>query len=209
MEEYYSRLKKLNENIDNCLGVITGNFSPYTDNFRDKDYLRLKTALQDLNNILTLKLSFNFLETLSKTFNFSENQLKAEIDKLDKISPNSKGFDINISEPEKILAEVKCITPIKGKNRFNAAQKKNLFIDAYKLKYKKAEINQSEYYKFLVIQDFGTSTDLAIEALLNYKSLKLNSERTNRMEVVNDLIFLKGQFSKIDLNKDKIYIIKK
>ena len=205
-QNFEGRLKHLNEKIDNTLSVLTGNYSNFTENFTAKNYLRLKSTLSDINNILTLKLTFNFVDTLCVKFGMSEETKQNWKTKIDGIGPNTKGFDIEFDNPIKILAEVKCINT--ESNRFSAIQKKNLFIDAYKLKYKECQIDQAEYYKFIVVLDCGKETDNSIESLLNYKSKILNEERTKRMQVVNDIIFLKEDFKKEELKKDKIYIIK-
>ena len=205
-KNFETRLKYLNEKIDNTLGVLTGDFSNFTENFTTKNYLRLKSALSDVNNVLTLKLTLSFVDTLCEKFNLSDETKLEWKTKIDEIGPNTKGFDIDFENPIKILAEVKCITT--ENNRFSAIQKKNLFADAHKLKYKEYKINQAEYYKFIVVLDYGNETDKCVEALLNYKSKKLNEERTRRMQVVNDIVFLNGSFRKEELNKDKIYIVK-
>ena len=205
-QNFESRLKKLNEKIDNKLGVLTGNFSNFTKNFTTKDYLRLKSTLSDVNNVLTLKLTLSFVDTLCEKFDLSEETKLDWKTKIDAIGPNTKGFDINVENPIKILAEVKCITT--ENNRFSAIQKKNLFIDAHKLKYKECNIDQSEYYKFIVILDSGNETDNCIQALLNYKSKILNEERTKRMQVIKDIIFLNENFRTAELSKDKVYIVK-
>lgn len=205
-ENFETRLKHLNEKIDNTLGLLTGNFSNFTENFTTKNYLRLKSTLSDVNNVLTLKLTLSFVDTLCEKFELSEETKLDWKTKIDGIGPNTKGFDIDVQNPIKILAEVKCITT--ENNRFSAIQKKNLFIDAHKLKYKECNIDQSEYYKFIVVLDCGNETDNCIEAFLNYKSKKLNEERSKRMQVVEDIIFLNENFRIEELNKTKVYIIK-
>ena len=205
-DNFENRLKHLNEKIDETLGVLTGNYSNFTEKFTTKNYLRLKSTLSDVNNVLTLKLTLSFVDTLCEKFYLSEETKLDWKTKIDAVGPNTKGFDINVENPIKILAEVKCITT--ENNRFSAIQKKNLFIDAHKLKYKECNIDQSEYYKFIVILDSGNETDNCIQALLNYKSKILNEERTKRMQVVKDIIFLNENFITSELNKDKVYIVK-
>jgi hypothetical protein len=208
MNNLNSRLKKYNDNLNLTFGDITGKYEPFTDKFTNDDYIKLKKSIQDIHNILTLKLTLNFIETIGELFNFPKGitqKLKVESDE---ISPNARGFDIKIDNPTKILAEVKCITPENEKDRFNAAQKKNLFKDAIKLKLKEHSFNTEDYYKFIVILDFGTSTDEAIEAILKYDSKKLNNEREDRMTVLKHLIYLTDNWNKNDLDKSKIYIVK-
>ena len=205
-KNFEGRLKTLNDKIDNSLGVITGNYTNFTEKFTAKNYLRLKSTLSDINNVLTLKLTFAFIDFLGEKFNFSQETVKDLKYKVDKVGPNTKGFDIEFNEPIKILAEIKCIDSEIGK--FSAIQKKNLFIDAYKLKYKESLIDKSDFYKFLVVLDCGNGTDKSIKSFLNYKSVKLNDERNRRMKVLSDIAFLNNKFDFKDLNKDKIYIIK-
>lgn len=207
MEKYYSRLNELNSKIDKVLHLITGDFNTnFTEQFTENHYKKLKNALSDVHNVLTLKLTFKFIELL-KDFGLDESEIEKEKKKIDSISPNSKGVDVKIDQPIKVLAEIKCIIPDK-KNRFNAAQRKNLFLDAIKLRYKNLGFDSSEYFKFLVIQDNGVETDEAIISFLNYKPTKLNSERQNREIILEDLVYLKDFENIKELEKSKIYIIK-
>jgi hypothetical protein len=208
MKEYYSRLNALNENINNAIGEITGNYFPYTDRFTNKEYLLLKIAIQDIHNVLTLKLTLNFLDTIQDKFDIPFEIIDRFRGEIDLKKPNSTGFDIVLPSPINVIAEVKCIIPTKDKNRFNAAQKKNLFKDAYKLKTKPSKINKDDYYKFLVILDCGESTDESIEALLKYEAQKPNDERNNRMDVLNHLIFKNEPWNVKDLDKSNVYIVK-
>lgn len=205
-QNFEGRLKTLNNKIDNSLSVLTGNYTNYTEKFTAKNYLRLKSTLSDVNNVLTLKLTFSFIDFISEKFDFSQDTILDLKNKINEIGPNTKGFDIEYTEPIKILAEIKCIDSETGK--FSAMQKKNLFIDAYKLKYKESKIDKNDYYKFLVVLDCEKGTDDAIKSFLNYKSVKPNDERNRRMQVLNDFVFLNENFNVNDLNKDKIYIVK-
>lgn len=205
-EKFESRLKHLNDKIDNALSVITGNYANHTKNFSNKNYLLLKSTLGDINNVLTLKLTLSFVDTLCEKFELSEETKLEWKTKIDGIDPNAKGFDIDFDNPIKILSEVKCVKT--ENNSFSAIQKKNLFIDAHKLKYKECNIDKSKYYKFIVVLDCGEQTDKCIEAFLKYKSKILNEERVKRMQVINDLVFIDESFKIENLNKDNVYIIK-
>ena len=148
----------------------------------------------------------SFVDTLCEKFELSEETKLEWKTKIDRIDPNAKGFDIDFDNPIKILSEVKCVTT--ENNSFSAIQKKNLFIDAHKLKYKECNIDKSKYYKFIVVLDCGEQTDKCIEAFLKYKSKILNEERVKRMQVINDLVFIDESFKIENLNKDNVYIIK-
>ena len=97
-EKFETRLKHLNDKIDNALSVITGNYANYTENFSTKNYLLLKSTLGDINNVLTLKLTLSFVDTLCEKFELSEETKLDWKTKINGIDPNAKGFDIDFFE---------------------------------------------------------------------------------------------------------------
>ena len=86
--------------------------------------LQLKKLLSPINNYITLKATYAFLNWLATHTELVNeavlSQTKAEINSK---SENSNGFDIMIPKDSPIIfAEVKCYNPVKGKERFGSAR---------------------------------------------------------------------------------------
>lgn len=177
-DNFYSRKEILNNNINEVLNRITHNENVnFTANFTEEDYLILKNALGSIHNYLTLNLTFKFIEKLKEIFsNLTDENIETEKNKIDRIGPNTNGFDIKIDAPIKLLAEIKSINPVKEES-FGQAQKSSLYDDLYKLKYKetKVKINQADYYKFLVVQNYNNKN--AEKAVYKFKELHFNKAK--------------------------------
>lgn len=120
-----------------------------------KDFMDLKAFLSDVNNIITLKLTLGFIETLALIFGFSESEKATVIEAVQAVSPNANGFDIEIREPVKLVAEVKGNIPVKNGAVFGAAQKKGILKDLHSLKNGKTKsvVLPDDFYKFMVLPD--------------------------------------------------------
>lgn len=64
-----------------------------------KDFIELKSVLNNINNIITLKLTLKFVDRIALLFNFSDEDKEKVIDKIQNTSPNTNGFDIEIEKP--------------------------------------------------------------------------------------------------------------
>ncbi|NOT91026.1 hypothetical protein [Ferruginibacter sp.] len=202
-----SREKKLNTELNNFLCNLTGENIDYVTKLNSNNFIELKRVLQDINNILTLKLSFKFIDELQRHFNFSEEWNSRNKEKIDRVNPNTKGFDIKIDTPIKIIAEIKCNVPCNSNGtRFEAAQKREIFKDAHKLMHKTLD-ETKEYFKFLVLLD-NNNLNGAVTALLNYKAQKTNQERENRMLVKDLMKVFENTFKLDELSTNFIYIYK-
>ena len=95
----------------------------YYDSLTTKDFIELKAILSNINNIITLKLTLKFVDFLTSLFKFSAESKENIINSIQNINPNSNGFDVEIENPVKIVAEVKGNFPINNGNSFGAAQK--------------------------------------------------------------------------------------
>lgn len=118
-------------------------------------FLGLKTVLSDINNILTLKVALAFTDWITAHLGLS----KASIDKINSqilgTKPNANGYDIELTDPVKLIAEVKCNIPINGGNVYGSAQKNGIAKDINGLinGKNKSSINPYDYLKFMVFLD--------------------------------------------------------
>ena len=102
------------------------------------------------NNIITLKLTLRFIDELPFLFNLSNAEKAEIIKKVQAVSPNANGFDIEIEKPIKLVAEVKGNIPIKQGVIFGSAQNDGIKKDLRSLKKgkKKSTTDPDGFYKF-------------------------------------------------------------
>jgi len=131
---YQGRLKNLKERLNKHLNILTGQEKDFFTILKQKELIELKTALSDINNILTFKATISAAKWIFNFFSINNTYKKDILKEIDKIKPNSNGYNIYISNPQKIIAEVKCIVPINGGDKYGAAQWNSILDDAIKLK---------------------------------------------------------------------------
>ena len=143
--------------------------------------LNMKDVFSSINNILTLKATYAFLDWLEKYTKFVTPD---DISKVKMVingqKENSNGFDVMFpNDYPKIIAEVKCNKILEGKNRFDAAQLDGILNDIDKLlnsgehkKVSNLKDKVKDAYKFLVIANVSDNIDAAIAGILNYEPRK-------------------------------------
>lgn len=207
MKQYQGRNTDLKNRINSHLSKLTGIHKDYYSGLDSSDLLELKTVLADIHNVLTLKMTNAAAKWLCRFFEFDKNTRKEVLENIDKASPNQKGFDIHIEKPYKIVAEVKCISPVNEGNRFGAAQRNAILDDLSKLKNGKESVpDTSLYYKFLFMIDLGERTEQAILALLKESKIRIEkSYRIERNEIKKYVRILSHQ-KPVELNVKDVYL---
>ena len=212
MKNYDGRKADLKNRINSHLKKLSRQDSDFDfySMMTQSDLIELKTVLADVNNVLTFKLTLTSAIWLCDFFDIDEYTKKNILETIDQIKPNTKGFDIHFPEPYKVLAEVKCISPVNNGGKFGAAQWNSILDDFHKLKNGKGNLlDTSEYYKFVFLIDLGDRTDQAITQLL--KTSKGTSDkpiRANRHEVKGHILLLTDLEKSADLSFDKVYLKK-
>jgi len=208
MRNYIGRNIDLKNRLNSHLKKLTGFDKDYFSTLRQNDLLDLKSVLADINNLLTLQMTNSAADWLCKFFQLDFSYRQIVLAKVDNTKPNTNGFDIHITNPQRIIAEVKCIVPINNGNKYGAAQWNSILDDAYKLKNGKGIISDtSDYFKFLFLIDIGQKTEQAISHLL--KQSKGTSDkplRANRHQVKNHISLLTDSDIIETLRLDKIYL---
>jgi hypothetical protein len=106
-------------------------------NIEERDYysgltteqmIDLKTALANINNIITIRLAFSLAGWICNRMKVTEEASKKIFEIIRSSKPNSNGFDIELSNPD-IVAEVKCNIPVNGGQVYGAAQQSGLSKD--------------------------------------------------------------------------------
>ncbi|HKC69865.1 MAG TPA: hypothetical protein VKG26_16635 [Bacteroidia bacterium] len=205
--EYIGRQNDLTSRLNKHLQKLTGLNNDFASSITETDLLDFKAVLSDINNLLTLKMTDAAVIWLCNYFEFDNVCKMAIFAKTNSAKPNSNGYDIHITESEKIIAEVKCIRPVNNGDKFGAAQYDSILNDIIKLKKGKGKVDTSSYYKFLFLIDLGEQTDKALFDFLKLSKTSKNKPlRAERQEVKKNALLLFDSVKKRDLSVDKIYI---
>ena len=188
-----------------------------------RDFIDLKKACSDINNIVTLKVTLEFVSFLKDVNLIDAKQKSAIEEKIENTSPNSNGFDVEFyDKTKKIVAEVKCNIPVKS-SRFGAAQKKGIYKDIINLwngktKSKLTCKELKEYYKFLVllksdsiseaikhilpeVNDVGKGKEHPSKAFLS----QMNGKPVAELKDIN--VTLLDKNAQTSFNTDTIYVV--
>jgi len=183
MRESFDRERYLKDQLNIFLEQGLG--LPNNDYYSNLDidgFLQLKSILSGINNILTLKVSLAFAHWITKRLNLNQETTNRIISQITTTKPNANGYDIEISEPVKLIAEVKCNVPINGGNIYGSAQKNGISKDIQALinGKSKSSIHPSDYFRFMVFLDKPEIKDATGHFVKNMRSEK------ERMIFVNE-----------------------
>jgi hypothetical protein len=208
--QYNGRKNDLKNRINSHLKKLTGQDLDFYSKFKQDDLIELKTVLADINNVLTFRTTISATKWLCSLFKIDTKTQKEILKTIDQIKPNTKGYDIQISNPINILAEVKCISPVNNGRKFGSAQWNSILDDFHKLKNGKGVFTDtSKYYKFVFLLDLGERTDQAINQLL--RTSRGTSDiplRTKRHLIKAHISLLTGFEKADDLGFEKVYLKK-
>ena len=123
-----------------------------------KEFVNLKKAITNINNIITMLVTESFVKTLHKDGVISTPQQSKMLEQLFETHANTNGFDVEYSAGKmRIVAEVKCNIPV-NETSFGAAQENSIMEDVDHLFHskKKSDLTSEDiqdYYKFMVFLD--------------------------------------------------------
>lgn len=130
MSESYSRETHLRNQLNAFLEEeFTLPQSDYYSRLDIDGFLQLKSVLSDINNIFTLKVSLAFAEWVAGHLALDEVAKRQNVSQIQKTKPNANGYDIEVSEPVKLIAVVKCNVPINGGRVYGSAQRDGIAKD--------------------------------------------------------------------------------
>ena len=167
----YSRACDLSERFNAFWKCIFKTDEDYFKRLSITELVNLKKAVSNINNIITLRVTNEFISFLQRNKLISVSEAKKLYDAVDCQHPNANGFDIKSQSP-KIIAEVKCCIPVE-KHCYGAAQVDSIISDIIHLAENKSKsgIDDSDikdYYKFMVLLDgdrVADSIDKLIEKI--------------------------------------------
>ena len=161
-----------------------------------KEFVHLKKAITNINNIITMLVTESFVKTLHKDGVISTPQQSEMLEQLFETHANTNGFDVEYSAGQmKIVAEVKCNIPV-NETSFGAAQENSIMEDVDHLFHskKKSDLTSEDiqdYYKFMVfldVENVRVSTQKLIRKLTK-KGLNV-TEYTPKTKLQKDIVYL-------------------
>lgn len=153
----YSRYAALGKDFDDYWNhALHSKNQKYFSQMELIDFVKLKKAISNINNIVTLLVTDRFIDYLLHCKIVSLTSATNMHEEVNATHANTNGFDIESIEA-KIVAEVKCNIPV-STSAFGAAQEESiiddivhLYMGKSKSKVKAEELE--EYYKFMVLLD--------------------------------------------------------
>lgn len=145
--------------------------SDYYAKLDTKSILLLKSALSDINNAVTMRLTLGFLDWAAGALPLDGMAISNIRSNVLNTKPSSNGYDIQCGLPVPFIAEVKCNIPINGGKTYGAAQKAGILKDIEALlqgKTKASPVSQGSL-KFMVFIDLP-EVRAANEHLVNSNS---------------------------------------
>ena len=160
-----------------------------------KEFVNLKKAITNINNIITMLVTESFVKTLHKDGVISTPQQSEMLEQLFQTHANTNGFDVEHSAGQmKIVAEVKCNIPV-NETSFGAAQENSIMEDVDHLFHskKKSDLTSEDiqdFYKFMVfldVENVRVSTQKLIRKLTK-KGLNV-TEYTPKTKLQKDIVY--------------------
>ena len=160
-----------------------------------KEFVHLKKAITNINNIITMLVTESFVKTLHKDGVISTSQQSEMLEQLFETHANTNGFDVEHSAGQmKIVAEVKCNIPV-NETSFGAAQENSIMEDVDHLFHskKKSDLTSEDiqdFYKFMVfldVENVRVSTQKLIRKLTK-KGLNV-TEYTPKTKLQKDIVY--------------------
>ena len=160
-----------------------------------KEFVHLKKAITNINNIITMLVTESFVKTLHKDGVISTPQQSKMLEQLFETHANTNGFDVEYSAGQmKIVAEVKCNIPV-NETSFGAAQENSIMEDVDHLFHskKKSDLTSEDiqdFYKFMVfldVENVRVSTQKLIRKLTK-KGLNV-TEYTPKTKLQKDIVY--------------------
>lgn len=203
IEKKVSRADVLPDDLKNFFNKFWGDFfgdnRDYYGDMGFEQLVQLKIVVGKINNLITYESSVLAVELIAKILDFSEKELMEIKELVDSSNVNANGYDIEYSSGSiRFVCEVKGTIPASGKDKFGAAQEKEIRKDfdgllEGKTKSTISKQDLNDYYKFMCFYNHGNKSIKAVNCLVD----KLNSELKDVIEI------WEGQEN---LNKEKVYV---
>lgn len=132
--------------------------------------VQLKMAVANINNLITNEVTKQAVKIIRDILGQSSEEMARILQKVELMSVNSNGYDIEWSGTPAYICEVKANLPVNG-TAFGAAQRQQIEKDIYGLLNGKTkstiQLNQlGQYYRFLCMYQEDDKVIQAVETLL-------------------------------------------
>ena len=97
--------------------------SDYYSAMSTQNFVSLKSALSDINNILALKITLGFCRWLANHYSLDKSHAEQLESMALAAKPNANGYDVWLGYPVAFVGEVKCNIPINGGSVYGSAQR--------------------------------------------------------------------------------------
>ena len=191
----YNRKDNLSSAFNSFWQEALNSKEDYYSKLTLKEFVNLKKAITNINNIITMLVTESFVKTLHKDGVISTPQQSEMLEQLFETHANTNGFDVEYSAGQmKIVAEVKCNIPV-NETSFGAAQENSIMEDVDHLFHSKKKSNLTsediqDYYKFMVfldVENVRVSTQKLIRKLTK-KGLNV-TEYTPKTKLQKDIVY--------------------
>ena len=191
----YNRKDDLSKAFNDFWRKALNSNEDYYSKLTLKEFVNLKKAITNINNIITMLVTESFVKTLHKDGVISTPQQSEMLEQLFETHANTNGFDVEYSAGQmKIVAEVKCNIPV-NETSFGAAQENSIMEDVDHLFHskKKSDLTSEDiqdYYKFMVfldVENVRVSTQKLIRKLTK-KGLNV-TEYTPKTKLQKDIVY--------------------
>ena len=191
----YNRKDDLSKAFNDFWQKALNSKEDYYSKLTLKEFVHLKKAITNINNIITMLVTESFVKTLHKDGVISTPQQSEMLEQLFETHANTNGFDVEYSAGQmKIVAEVKCNIPV-NETSFGAAQENSIMEDVDHLFHskKKSDLTSEDiqdYYKFMVfldVENVRVSTQKLIRKLTK-KGLNV-TEYTPKTKLQKDIVY--------------------
>ena len=191
----YNRKDNLSSAFNSFWQEALNSKEDYYSKLTLKEFVNLKKAITNINNIITMLVTESFVTTLHDDGVISTPQQSEMLEQLFETHANTNGFDVEYSAGQmKIVAEVKCNIPV-NETSFGAAQENSIMEDVDHLFHSKKKSNLTsediqDYYKFMVfldVENVRVSTQKLIRKLTK-KGLNV-TEYTPKTKLQKDIVY--------------------
>ena len=194
------------------LNPLIGKLGCNSNDIDTEHLICLKEVGSLADNILTVKTTEKFVENLKTDGIITDKQRDDIRIKISKTSPNANGYDVQYDGKPKIIAEVKCNTPVNA-DSFGAKQIEGITKDINNLfngkestkETKKIKDELNEYYKFFVVMICGSIEKLTREKIRDCMDKIIDPINASRNE--GKILYYDDVLSKNDLTTDNVYVV--
>lgn len=192
---------RLNAFLEDILGLPG---TDYTERLDLASLLTFKSALSDINNLITVKIALGLGDWVADRFQLAPVD-RAEIRRIVLATkPNANGYDVFLGYPMCFVGEVKCNVPINGGNKYGAQQRAGIIADVGSLMAgkRKGFILTQGALKFMAFLDLPEVRAANAHLLKTNKALAEKLIFLDHEKIPSDVNYVHGVYVKLRYGED-------